>query len=61
LDAEKCLRRVPVGVFMVKITASEHLKRVTGRIFTITIVIGFMEASRNFLLDFLHKKTAKSS
>jgi hypothetical protein len=46
---------------MVKITASEHLKSVTGRIFTITIVSGFMEASRNFLLDFLHKKTAKNS
>ncbi len=29
------------------------LKRVTGRIFTITVV---MEASRNFILDFLYKQ-----
>jgi hypothetical protein len=39
---------------------TSSLKRVTGRIFTITIVSDFIEASRNFILDFLHKKTAKN-
>jgi len=29
-------RRVPVSVFMVKIAASEHLKRFTRRVFTIS-------------------------
>jgi hypothetical protein len=46
---------------MEKITASGHLESVIGRIFTIKVVSDFMEASRNFLLDFLHKKTTKSS
>jgi hypothetical protein len=33
------------------------LKRVNGRIFTISKL--FHRACRNFILDFLHKKTAK--
>jgi hypothetical protein len=34
------------------------LKRVTGRMFT--IVSDFIEACRNFFLNFLYKKTAKN-
>jgi hypothetical protein len=41
------------GVYQKAGTSS--LKRVTGVIFTIS---DFIEASRNFMLDFLHKKTA---
>jgi hypothetical protein len=39
------------------------LERVTGGIFTISnlqIVSDFIEACRNFILDFLHKKRAKN-
>jgi hypothetical protein len=45
---------------MVKVAASEHLKRVTGRIFTINVVSDFLESSRNFILDFLHKNTVEN-
>jgi hypothetical protein len=38
---------------------TSSLKRVTGRNFTSTVVSDFIEASRNFILDFLHKKTTK--
>jgi hypothetical protein len=38
--------RVTVSVFMVKIPASEHLKSVTGRIFTITVASDFMHGSK---------------
>jgi hypothetical protein len=34
------------------------LKKVTGMIFTVSKL--FIEASRNFILDFLHKRTAKN-
>ncbi len=37
---------------------SSSLKRITGRNFT--IVSYFIEASRNFILDFLHKKINKT-
>jgi hypothetical protein len=36
---------------------TSFLKRVTGRIFTIS---DFTEASRNFIFGFLYKKTAKN-
>jgi hypothetical protein len=39
-----------------KIAASEHLKRVTGRIFTVS---DFTKASSKFLKDLLYKKTPK--
>jgi hypothetical protein len=39
-----------------KIAASEHLKRVTGRIFTVN---DFTKASRKFFKDLLYKKTPK--
>ncbi len=39
-----------------KIVAPEHLKRVTGRIFTVR---DFTKASRKFLKDLLYKKTPK--
>jgi hypothetical protein len=46
---------------MTKISASEHLReKVTGRIFTITVVSNFMEAIRKILFDFLSEKTAKN-
>ncbi len=44
---------VPVRFFMIKIATSEHLNRITGRIFTISV---FIEASWNFLLDFFSQK-----
>jgi hypothetical protein len=45
-------RQILISVFMVKIAASEHLKRVT--VFS-HLVSDFKGASRNFVLDFLHK------
>jgi hypothetical protein len=39
---------------------TSSLKRVTGRNFTIGLVIDFIEAIRNINLDFLRKKTIKN-
>jgi hypothetical protein len=36
---------------------TSSLKRVTGRNFTTVLISDFIVASRNFILDFLHKKT----
>jgi hypothetical protein len=39
---------------------TSSLKRVTGRNFTISKKFDFIEASRNFISDFLHKKTTEN-
>jgi hypothetical protein len=39
---------------------TSSLKRVTGMNFTMSMVSDFVEASRNFNLDLLHKKTTSN-
>jgi hypothetical protein len=50
-------RRVPVSVFMVKIVASEPLKRVTGRI--LRIISNFTEASKKLTMKYHRSKLCK--
>jgi hypothetical protein len=38
---------------------TSFLKRVAGRIIRNTVVINLIETSKNFIFNFLHKKTAK--
>jgi hypothetical protein len=52
-------RRFPVRVFMVKIAASEPLKRVPGRIFK--IIKNFVEVNKKFKLNITAVSYSKSS
>jgi hypothetical protein len=51
------LRIVPVGVFIVEIAASEHLKRVIGRI--LQLVNNFIETSKKFKIKHHNNKLFK--
>jgi hypothetical protein len=53
-------RMVPVSVFMIIIAASEHLKRVTGRIFRISRYRNFKEASKKFNIKYHNSKLFKN-
>jgi hypothetical protein len=48
---------VPASVFMVKIAASEPLKRVTERMF---ILSNFTEATKKFTMNYHHSKLFKN-
>jgi hypothetical protein len=49
-------KRVPVSVFRVKIAASGHLKRVTERIFRISMYSYFIEESKKFIIKYFNSK-----
>jgi hypothetical protein len=54
-------RRVPVNIFKVKIAASDHLKRVSGRIFRIKKGVYIeINASNIFTFIFLFDQSSQS-
>jgi hypothetical protein len=53
-------KQVPVGLFIVKFAASEHLKKVTGKIFAISTVSDFKKQAETFFKIFFRKRHIKS-